>query len=891
MIAIKQVYTTDNVTQLIDKLNFNFNQVLQNGGGVQGIKGEQGSRGEQGDVGKGGEKWFLGGTDPNTFFTLFPDTTLQDGDLFLFSDKSFNSLTPSTNGDVYKLVNGLWKKVANINYVPDVVNSLPISSPFLYDVNYRQVNIQPSLKYFDTNNIYTPFVLGERFDDLNVANNGDVLFSISSPLLVLNINHYEIPNDVSAPLDWNRYPYERIPNEIKFVINTIGLDNPNSINKWSQSPSIKFEKYTQDIIGNENISSYSSLKISNFFEVPLTNVIANGSPLTINQIPSLLKFESSNISSNFNNIYSLIGSDGGDIIFKTFSNTIKGKIELSLYDSNISSNDIRNSIILDKNKILFQLNSFNNYNPFIAFGNNANTNGYVNLQLQSNDLVFFNPLRPNNYLKFNYNADVVISNYVSISRYLKIDSIADKESGIIIERESSNTKLSGINFISNALNWYVGYTNENNNHFLISKNNTNTLPNIRINDVSNLISLYNNVNISNNLNIENDLFVNNNANVLNLIANQTLLSKGVSTFENMLVLKGVSDSSKVVEIRYDKIVANDGTLTFNFQHNKGNVAFNFNNGTPFRISNNGSEFLISNLENVEFKKTASFFSISGDVARSFSVYTNTSDIVGSVEKLNIKSNSSNYNLVYSNRLDNVLSRLTSFPTGSSSITPVNSTMNELNIYNGRIIGTQIIGDNLYGNLDWSYIQNKPILSQTFVYADITQRNIDINVWQGKRCVVDNAVLDNRIESGRAFYIYKGGGWELEFADNMKWLPFSLNSFGNNTFQILQPLFYRISNNNLELRGEIRTKTNYTIPSSSANILIGNISALGYYKMLYGIYGIDVNPSSYHQELVQMRLFLYTTGDIGISNTTLNNIVLHNTGRTTNITFSGNVISK
>lgn len=61
-INIKEIFQSDNLQVTQDKINYNFDQVLANGGGPQGLKGEKGSTGSVGSVGATGPKGDKGDT-------------------------------------------------------------------------------------------------------------------------------------------------------------------------------------------------------------------------------------------------------------------------------------------------------------------------------------------------------------------------------------------------------------------------------------------------------------------------------------------------------------------------------------------------------------------------------------------------------------------------------------------------------------------------------------------------------------------------------------------------------------------------------------------------------------------------------------------------------------
>jgi hypothetical protein len=86
-ITIKELLASDTISQATDKINFNFDQLLLNGGGPEGPIGPLGPPGPVGGRGLRGTQWFedptaTPGTDPNTLIFL----DLLEGDSYLQSD-------------------------------------------------------------------------------------------------------------------------------------------------------------------------------------------------------------------------------------------------------------------------------------------------------------------------------------------------------------------------------------------------------------------------------------------------------------------------------------------------------------------------------------------------------------------------------------------------------------------------------------------------------------------------------------------------------------------------------------------------------------------------------------------------------------------------------------
>jgi hypothetical protein len=111
---LKQILSGDNLSTVVDKLNYNFDQIILNGGGPQGLRGILGSPGLPGPRG------LIGATGPNgehgTYIfaghpgpTAYPfDTDPRTGDIFL--DTEPNALT------VYELQSdGSWLLVQVIS--------------------------------------------------------------------------------------------------------------------------------------------------------------------------------------------------------------------------------------------------------------------------------------------------------------------------------------------------------------------------------------------------------------------------------------------------------------------------------------------------------------------------------------------------------------------------------------------------------------------------------------------------------------------------------------------------------------------------------------------------------------------------------------------------------
>ncbi len=64
-ITIQELIASDTISQAVDKINFNFDQLLLNGGGPVGPAGPLGPSGPIGGRGERGTEWYEGTDNPN----------------------------------------------------------------------------------------------------------------------------------------------------------------------------------------------------------------------------------------------------------------------------------------------------------------------------------------------------------------------------------------------------------------------------------------------------------------------------------------------------------------------------------------------------------------------------------------------------------------------------------------------------------------------------------------------------------------------------------------------------------------------------------------------------------------------------------------------------------
>ena len=100
-ITIKELLAADTISQAADKINFNFDQLLLNGGGPVGPIGPLGPPGPIGGRGIRGSIWYEGEDNPNSI--IFP--SLETGDQYLRGPISSGE---TGDGDVFEYTGSNW---------------------------------------------------------------------------------------------------------------------------------------------------------------------------------------------------------------------------------------------------------------------------------------------------------------------------------------------------------------------------------------------------------------------------------------------------------------------------------------------------------------------------------------------------------------------------------------------------------------------------------------------------------------------------------------------------------------------------------------------------------------------------------------------------------------
>ena len=161
-ITIQDLLASDTISQAVDKINFNFDQLLLNGGGPVGPPGAQGPSGPIGGRGERGTEWYQG---VNTPIVVPPTATPLDADFYLQS-----------NGDVWEYTGLAW--------TPTGINLTgPQGTPGTA-VGWSQFGNDGSGNYqLTSKNVSYPSLLGPTDTTINAQNQGISVasFGIAGP--------------------------------------------------------------------------------------------------------------------------------------------------------------------------------------------------------------------------------------------------------------------------------------------------------------------------------------------------------------------------------------------------------------------------------------------------------------------------------------------------------------------------------------------------------------------------------------------------------------------------------------------------------------------------------------------------------------------------------------
>lgn len=189
-ITIQELLASDTLSQAVDKINFNFDQLLLNGGGPVGPIGPAGPSGPIGGRGIKGTTWYSGVNDPNTL--IIPN--IIEGDYFLQS-----------NGDVWEYNGTVWiQSSVNLTGPTGAAGS---SVGFDYIGGYNGANPPASL---NNENVAFPVPMpGGIPGGANQLTNqgvstmlfGAVGSTVNPPAGISYTSAFQIPNAMAVQLD------------------------------------------------------------------------------------------------------------------------------------------------------------------------------------------------------------------------------------------------------------------------------------------------------------------------------------------------------------------------------------------------------------------------------------------------------------------------------------------------------------------------------------------------------------------------------------------------------------------------------------------------------------------------------------------------------------------
>lgn len=140
-ITIQDLLASDTISQAVDKINFNFDQLLLNGGGPVGPPGPIGPSGPIGGRGERGTEWYEGVSDPNniapTPTPLIADYYLQsNGDVWEYTGLAWTNTGINLRGPAGPAgVSGGWSEFGNGPINTYTATASNVAYPSLIDIN------------------------------------------------------------------------------------------------------------------------------------------------------------------------------------------------------------------------------------------------------------------------------------------------------------------------------------------------------------------------------------------------------------------------------------------------------------------------------------------------------------------------------------------------------------------------------------------------------------------------------------------------------------------------------------------------------------------------------------------------------------------------------------
>ena len=178
-ITLKNITAADTISSMVDKINFNFDQLLLNGGGIEGPRGVegypgmQGIQGEKGNTGSRGEKGERGvhfhlldryGSDESAIEYALEhglDDTDPEGDEYQDGDMIIALIPVSSNGDA-NYTDSIWRvEERQDNFYPVNTNIIFSQTTFFEELIVGQTNNTLLRTKFDDSNNKRGIVLND----------------------------------------------------------------------------------------------------------------------------------------------------------------------------------------------------------------------------------------------------------------------------------------------------------------------------------------------------------------------------------------------------------------------------------------------------------------------------------------------------------------------------------------------------------------------------------------------------------------------------------------------------------------------------------------------------------------------------------------------------------
>ena len=207
-INIKEIFESDSENQKLDKINYNFDQILANGGGPSGATGAQGATGATGATGAVGPQGATGPQGPAGDYTDFFVTNVIDPDITPYSTvylkRSLNA-TSLVLGDVSATGNG-GSGLNNYDATPLKLNGEPFGGNALRlhtldDNSPIQRDSYFDLNVLDVNGIRTlsfiPTSTGSSNTTYEFKGSNIKLVSGGTDQVVIDKNESQFNSDVS----------------------------------------------------------------------------------------------------------------------------------------------------------------------------------------------------------------------------------------------------------------------------------------------------------------------------------------------------------------------------------------------------------------------------------------------------------------------------------------------------------------------------------------------------------------------------------------------------------------------------------------------------------------------------------------------------------------------